>query len=178
MSNESLDLNEPDSELDELQLPNSTFDEGFTQQFALEVAMDWRPVSEVCEAHRVTREQWLFLCQYEPFLAAVAAHLKYVVEDGSRFRQMARIAAQDAPAVVHRLMHHADRDATRLGAAKLLGEWSTYGVPATGDREGVVINIVVGQDHKVEAKQLKDVDPLTDRAVDIPVPVMVFPVDG
>jgi len=137
--------------------------------------MDMRPPLEVCEQHGVSQEQFEELATYAPFWAAVAEHCRCLLADGVKFKQMAKMAASDAVAVVHRLMHKADSDATKLASAKLLGEWSEFGVErSVADKFVFIVNMPAHP--SVDQGLGRDVTPAVfDRAAAVAFPLVSMP---
>jgi hypothetical protein len=80
----------------------------FTQEFVLAIASDYDTPEKICRSHSVTKDEWDKLREYEPFVAAVAATVKALKENGVTANFKAKIAVEDAIPAINDIVHDAE----------------------------------------------------------------------
>lgn len=115
--------------------PDNPADLGWPATLPLEIAMRTAPIRDICEAYKISREEWDALSKNPLFLADVAHAVETLKTDGMRFKAKAKLQAEALLQTTWTLIHDPETPAAvKLDGIKSTVRWA--GLEPKGGAEG------------------------------------------
>lgn len=81
---------------------------GYPPTLPIEVALNVAPISEICEAHGISRERWNALRQDPVFVTELSKTVEVLKKEGMSFKMKARLQAEELLKTSWQLIHGGD----------------------------------------------------------------------
>lgn len=78
---------------------------GYPATLPIEIALRTAPISRICEAYGISREEWEELRHHPAFIADLRAALESLKKDGMSFRMKARLQSEELLKQSWRMIH-------------------------------------------------------------------------